>query len=55
MINEKETTKLSKFLSLVLRHQPQTIGIVLDESGWTNVDTPIEQSVKNGVYLERAS
>lgn len=54
MINEKETTKLSKFLSLVLRHQPQTIGIVLDESGWTNIDVLIEQSIKNGVHFDRA-
>ena len=35
--NEKETTKISKFLSLVLRHQPEIIGLALDENGW--VDT----------------
>src|SRR5688572_1882418 len=28
----------SKFLSLVLRHEPQRAGIVLDESGWVAVD-----------------
>lgn len=28
----------SKFLSLVLRHQPDKIGLQLDESGWTPVD-----------------
>ncbi len=27
----------SKFLSLVLRHQPDLIGIVLDSAGWTDV------------------
>lgn len=31
-----ETT--SKFLSLILRHKPETIGISLDEHGWANVD-----------------
>lgn len=31
MINEKEITHLSKFLSLVLRHKPEEIGITLDE------------------------
>ena len=29
---------ISKFLSLILRHKPETIGIVLDEHGWANVD-----------------
>ena len=26
--------KISKFLSLVLRHQPETIGITLSAEGW---------------------
>lgn len=30
--------KLSVFISLVLRHKPDTIGIVLDEHGWANVE-----------------
>ena len=29
--------KLSKFLSLILRHKPETIGIKLDKNGWANV------------------
>lgn len=29
---------LSKFISLILRHKPETIGISLDEHGWANVD-----------------
>lgn len=28
----------SKFLSLVLRHQPETAGIELDEAGWVDID-----------------
>ena len=32
----KEDT--SKFISLILRHKPETIGITLDEHGWANVD-----------------
>lgn len=31
-------TKIGKFLSLVLRHNPETIGIKLDENGWASVD-----------------
>ena len=30
--------KTSKFLSLVLRHQPEIIGLQLDEQGWATVD-----------------
>ena len=28
----------SKFMSLILRHKPETIGICLDEHGWAKVD-----------------
>ncbi|MDO4649697.1 MAG: RNA 2'-phosphotransferase [Eubacteriales bacterium] len=35
MRTEKET---SKFISLILRHKPEVIGIELDEHGWANVD-----------------
>lgn len=31
-------TNTSKYLSLILRHKPETIGITLDEHGWANVD-----------------
>lgn len=34
-MNHKET---SKYISLVLRHKPDVIGITLDEHGWANVD-----------------
>lgn len=37
-MNPKETTRASKFLSLVLRHQPETAGITLDSAGWADVE-----------------
>lgn len=43
MINEKENKRISKFLSLVLRHKPETIHIELDAQGWTDVDVLIER------------
>lgn len=30
-------TKTSRYISLILRHKPETIGISLDEHGWANV------------------
>lgn len=35
-------TDTSKFISLILRHKPETIGIALDEHGWANVEELIE-------------
>lgn len=35
-------TKTSKFLSLILRHHPESVGITLDEHGWADVEELIE-------------
>ena len=53
MLSEKQITHLSKFLSLVLRHQPETIGIELDQNGWTDVDTLIKKSGSCGIKLDQ--
>ena len=37
-MNEKTAKSVSKFLSLVLRHSPETIGLKLDENGWADVE-----------------
>ena len=34
--------EISKFISLILRHKPEAIGISLDEHGWANVSELIE-------------
>ena len=51
-MNEKGTTATSKFLSLVLRHQPQLIGIDWDEQGWVNVNELLEQANAYGHNLD---
>lgn len=33
---------ISKYMCLILRHKPETIGITLDEHGWANVDELID-------------
>ena len=38
----------SKFLSLVLRHQPEKIGLTLDEAGWVPVTDLLEGCRKAG-------
>ena len=51
---KKKLTKVSKFLSLILRHKPETIGLVLDEQGWADVDTLIELARQKGTQINRS-
>lgn len=37
-------TSTSKFVSLILRHKPEVIGIHLDEHGWADVEELIAGS-----------
>lgn len=41
-MDEKRKTKISKFLSLVLRHKPEEIGLELEENGWVSVEKLIK-------------
>lgn len=47
-MNEKEKTRISRFLSLVLRHKPGEIGLQLDAQGWTDVAVLIEKAATAG-------
>ncbi|SDF02398.1 RNA 2'-phosphotransferase [Chitinophaga filiformis] len=47
-MNEQQKKSVSKFLSLILRHQPEVIGITLDENGWTDVDELIAKMNTSG-------
>lgn len=53
MISEKENTRISKFLSLVLRHHPEAIGIQLDENGWISVDILLKQLATHGKNISK--
>jgi len=45
---EKKIEKsISKFLSLVLRHKPEVIGLTLDNEGWTNTEELITKYNEN--------
>ncbi|QQE11828.1 RNA 2'-phosphotransferase [Planctomycetota bacterium] len=43
-MNLKSMDNISKFLSFVLRHKPETIGLELDEHGWVDVDELIKKA-----------
>lgn len=34
--------KISKFMSLVLRHKPEAANVTLDEAGWCNIDNLVK-------------
>lgn len=43
----------SKFLSLILRHQPEKIGLHLDAQGWADVEELLTKAQAHGVVLTR--
>lgn len=45
--------KKSKFLSLVLRHQPELIGLNLTSAGWANIEELISKSQLYGVRFNQ--
>ena len=50
---DKSLNRISKFLSLVLRHQPETIGLSLDENGWADIDELLVGVNQSGHQLDR--
>ena len=51
---EADEITASRFLSYVLRHRPDTIGIVLDPSGWVDVGTLLTAAAAHGRAIDRA-
>jgi putative RNA 2'-phosphotransferase len=47
-------TQLSKFLSLILRHKPDAIGLELDSQGWANIEQLIDKANVAGTKFDRA-
>ncbi|WP_103866147.1 MULTISPECIES: RNA 2'-phosphotransferase [Aquimarina] len=45
--------QISKFLSLILRHNPDKIGLQLDQNGWANVDELLIKVKKHQPQLDR--
>jgi len=49
----KEAIRTSKFLSLILRHEPEQVGLQLDEAGWVAVDELLQAVNRHGISLAR--
>ncbi|MFD5699493.1 RNA 2'-phosphotransferase [Streptomyces lasiicapitis] len=52
--DDRRTVKVSKYLSKHLRHQPERIGITLDDGGWVDIGTLIEAAAAHGFRFTRA-
>jgi putative RNA 2'-phosphotransferase len=46
--------RISKYLSLVLRHNPGKIDLTLDEHGWVEVSELLDKLSHNGLQINRA-
>lgn len=50
---DEQLVKKSRFLSRVLRHRPNSIGITLDKQGWTEVGELLEKAATYGMQISR--
>lgn len=53
MEQSKNDVALGKFISLVLRHNPEAAGITLDEHGWADVEELIAGARRAGKRIDR--
>ncbi|MDD1017316.1 RNA 2'-phosphotransferase [Pseudomonas rubra] len=53
-MSNKQLNETSKFLSYVLRHEPQAIGLQLDSEGWADIHSLIAGAAKDGRPLDIA-
>lgn len=54
-MSDKQLVRLSKWISLRLRHDPAGIGLAVDSAGWAAVDDLIAASARHGVRFDRAA
>jgi putative RNA 2'-phosphotransferase len=52
-MDSKQKKSISKFLSYVLRHHPELIGLTLNQKGWACVEELIEKSKENHLLLTK--
>lgn len=50
---DKQYAEVSKFLSYVLRHHPEAIGLTLDREGWADIGLLIICATKNAKHLDQ--
>ena len=51
-MNKNQQTKISKRLSLILRHNPQSVGLSLGENGWVEVQPLLDALTERNVTID---
>lgn len=52
-MNKECATRVSKYLSLVLRHDPAAAGVTLDAEGWVDVEELLAGAARHGFAFTR--
>ncbi|GAB5404696.1 MAG: RNA 2'-phosphotransferase [Aureliella sp.] len=50
----RRLTKISKYMSFILRHHPESIGLELDAERWANVGALVTQANASGKSITEA-
>ncbi len=53
MKSDKELKGISKYLSYVLRHHPESIGLVLDAQGWADINILLDKCAAKNILFDR--
>lgn len=49
----QDSVQLSKFISYILRHKPDSIGLTLDSHGWAVIDELVDKGNASGTMFSR--
>ena len=47
-MDRRQRTEISKYLSFVLRHRPESIGLMLSDAGWASVEDLLAAAARDG-------
>ena len=50
----KRLTRISKYLTFILRHEPEAIGMKLDPEGWLKIDDLVKNANASGKSITLA-
>src|SRR4051794_27652728 len=52
-MDKAQTVSMSKFLSLVLRHEPSAAGVTLDANGWVGIEELLDGCARHGKRITK--
>jgi putative RNA 2'-phosphotransferase len=52
-MDDRRRVRISKFMSLVLRHQPETVSLTLEPGGWVRIDDLLSGASAAGLRFTR--